>query len=79
MTKRNVTLEISLQPFDVPTVVRVVPPEQDPTKPIPRGTAKRLMLVTYPLDALDDITLMALCDEFTDAVFTKAGKTRPIK
>ena len=64
------TLEVELQPFQVPNFVRPV------AKPGKRedGFAET---VAYPLSDLDSMTLWRLCKDFTDEVFRKAGKEQP--
>lgn len=62
------TIEIELKPFTVPNFVTPVPKtgRQDT-----EGTH------SIPLSDLDARTLEQMCDEFREAVFTKAGKQRP--
>ena len=75
----KVTISVELNAFTVPDHVTAVPPPTPPGRPEPRGSQRRLDIVKYPLSALDATTLEALCEEFTDAVFAKAGIQRPPK
>jgi hypothetical protein len=64
------TIEVKLKPFQVPNFVltETAPkPRQEGIQEAPK----------YALEELDAETLEKLCDEFTDAVFKKAGKRRP--
>jgi hypothetical protein len=70
MTK-EVTIKIKVKPFTVPNfVVRevVARPRQEGVKFDDSG---------IPLSDLDAYTLEEMCEEFTNAVFAKAGKQRP--
>ena len=64
------TLEVELQPFQVPSFVYLV------AKPSKRedGFAEK---AAYPLSDLDSLTLDKLCRQFRDEVFRKAGKSQP--
>ena len=64
------TLKVALRPFTVPNFVLVetVPGKREDG--VQDGPKCRL-------EDLDSLTLEALCDEFRDAVFVKAGKGRP--
>lgn len=66
----EVTIKIKLKPFTVPNYVLVdLPPgkREDGLQEPPK----------YRLEDLDPATLGAMCDEFREAVFTKAGIPRP--
>ena len=58
--KASVTLHI--EPFTVPSFV------------IARSDKNKSDQIRLELSELDEYDLKALCDEFTDAVFQKAGK-----
>jgi hypothetical protein len=58
-------IEVDLAPFTVPNFVRAE--EED--------TGKERTAIA--LSELDSLTLESLCNEFRDAVFAKAGKSRP--
>jgi hypothetical protein len=63
-----VSINLVLQPFPVPTDVTIqMPPgkREDGMKAAP----------TLKLSDLNEETLAALCDQFTNAVFAAAGKT----
>ena len=76
MSVINVTIE--LEPFPIPPYV-VPKAEAVPIGAIQKqGTHRRADLVRYSLATLDEPTLLALCEEFTNSVFAAAGKTRPI-
>lgn len=64
------TLEVALQPFQVPNFVRPV------AKPGKKedGFSET---VAYPLSDLDSLTLDRLCEQFRNEVFRKAGKKQP--
>jgi hypothetical protein len=65
-------IEVELQPFSVPNFVLTVQearPRQDGFQETPN----------LALSDLDPPTLEMLCDEFRDAVFSKAGKQQPPK
>lgn len=66
----QITLKTKVRPFTVPNFVsREMPPSprQDGFKIDPG----------VPISELDPETLLLLCNEFTDAIFVKAGKERP--
>ena len=64
------TIEVKLKPFQVPNLVLT---EAEP-KPRQEGMTEA---PKYALSELDSETLEALCEQFTKAVFEKAGKRRP--
>jgi hypothetical protein len=64
------TLEVDLQPFQVPNFVRPV------AKPGKREDGFT-ETVAYPLSDLDSMTLWRLCENFKNEVFHKAGKEQP--
>jgi len=73
------TIEIKLNPFDVPNVVHedlpLIPAAPAPTQEYqPRFVRQNL---TLPLSDLSAETLDKMCEEFTKSVFKKAGKIRP--
>ena len=64
------TIEVKLKPFPAPNFViteAAAKPRQEGMQEAPK----------YALEELDAETLKKLCDEFTDAVFKKAGKSQP--
>jgi hypothetical protein len=66
------TMKIQLRGFTVPNFVLQVMPEgkrQDGWKEAP----------SYPLSEVDAETLAAMCEEFREAVFAKAGKKDPVR
>lgn len=68
----NITLDVEIKPFVVPTSVYLVQKpgnRQDGIRPLPE----------IPLADLDVATLLKLCDDFKDRVFEMAGKTDPNK
>ena len=74
----SVTITVNLEPFPVPDSVSVTPETKPPFGKTATGAARRIELnaMRYSLSTLDETTLMALCDEFTDSVFKAAGKNR---
>lgn len=66
----KVTVEVKLKSFTVPNYVLV----DEPPRPREEGFLEGRK---YALSELDALTLEKLCDEFTQAVFNKAGKQRP--
>jgi hypothetical protein len=64
------SIEVELQPFTVPNYVLTV----QPTRLKQEGIVETPKLA---LSDLDSMTLERLCNEFRDAVFNKAGKSRP--
>lgn len=66
----EVNITVKLRPFNVPNFVLTEPepkPRQEGFSESPK----------YALCDLDPSTLEKLCEEFTQAVFEKAGKQRP--
>lgn len=66
----KVTIEIELQPFQVPDhalAVSTVGRRQDGMQPVAK----------YPLSDLDPRTLERMCDVFKAEIFRKAGKNMP--
>ena len=62
--------EIELKPFRVPNFVL----------PVPRAAKRQdgwQEAVGIPLSELSEETLLAMCEEFKQGVFAKAGKTIP--
>jgi len=64
------TIEVKLKPFSVPNFVLT---EAEP-KPREEGMTEP---PKYALSELNPETLEALCEQFTNEVFRKAGKSRP--
>ena len=66
----TVSIKVKLRPFTVPNyVIHETPPE--------RRQNGFLEAPKTALKDLDDQTLSALCEEFAESVFKKAGKQRP--
>ncbi len=68
--KPKTTLSLVLKPFTVPNFVIVEGP------PGSRDEGFR-RLPSYPLSAVDPLTLAQMCEEFRRAVFVKAGHPLP--
>lgn len=66
----SVTIKVKLQPFRVPSYVT------HEASPGLRQDGFTEAAKT-PLKDLDEETLAALCEEFTESVFANAGKERP--
>lgn len=66
----KITVDVELQPFEVPVYVNVV----EPPKLKQAGFSK---LRQIPLSELDAKTLHYLCEEFRCSVFRVAGKEFP--
>lgn len=66
----KVMIEVRLKPFTVPNFVIA----ETEARPRQEGVS---LAQQYRLSALDPETLERLCEEFTNAVFKKAGKQRP--
>lgn len=66
------TIEIELQPFTVPNFVRPTARQMAGDEQV-----KEIAQESFPLSALDPVTLDKMCDEFRDGVFKKAGKNPP--
>ena len=66
----KVTIEVKLKPFQVPNFVLA---DEGP-RPKQDGFVEGK---SYSLSDLDAVTLRKMCDEFTAAVFKKAGKSQP--
>jgi hypothetical protein len=64
------TFKVKLKPFTVPNYVLVDLPPGKREDGFTEGPK-------YRLEDLDPVTLEAMCDEFRDAVFGKAKKSRP--
>lgn len=64
------TIKIKLKPFNVPNFVSLAGPELHAGEGFVQSN-------TFALSELDAVTLEKMCDEFTRAVFEKAGKQRP--
>jgi hypothetical protein len=60
------TIDLEIQPFEVPFTVRIIPPEPC------EGTTGTLKIEDMTVE-----TLARLCDQFRDSVFEKAGKQDP--
>jgi hypothetical protein len=60
------TIDLEIQPFEVPFTVRIIPPEPCD------GTTGTLQIEDMTVE-----TLARLCDQFRDSVFEKAGKRDP--
>lgn len=72
MSTMNISISIKVRPFDVPTSVAIEIP------PRPRQDGIHVQQDTgLPLSSLDAETLEEMCEDFTNAVFAKAGKVRP--
>ncbi len=72
MPSKTYTIKVNIMPFIVPNFVTVEAPSRSGQKVV--GEQESLKLC-----ALDEQTLYELCDDFTNAVFAKAGKQRPSK
>ncbi len=69
---KTINLQIKVRPFDVPISVTIDMP------PRPRQDGiKDQQDSAIPLSELDAMTLHEMCEEWTSAVFAKAGKVRP--
>lgn len=64
------TIKIKLKPFTVPNFVCVAGHEAHREEGFVQSK-------TFALSELDAVTLEKMCEEFTCAVFDKAGKQRP--
>lgn len=64
------TIELDLKPFMTPNFVQV---KQEPSQRQEGMKEPR----SFALSELDENTLERLCENFTNEVFKKAGKTRP--
>jgi len=64
------TFKVNLKPFTIPNYVLVEMPPGKRDDGWQEGPK-------YRLEDLDAVTLDGLCDQFRDAVFAKAGKSRP--
>jgi hypothetical protein len=62
-------IEIEVKPFNTPNVAILRMPMGDGEDTI----------TSIPLKEIDASTLNKLCDDFTDEVFSKAGKSRPVE
>jgi hypothetical protein len=61
-------IDVTLEPFSVPNFVR-----RDKKGAVPGDDATP----AFPLSDVDEAALSALCDQFREAVFAKAGKADP--
>lgn len=64
------TLKVELKPFQVPNFVLAAEKTSSREDGFNKG-------VSYPLSDLDPYTLDALCNQFRNEVFKKAGKRQP--
>lgn len=62
-------IEIEIKPFSAPNVVLLK---------IPMGNGDDTVS-SIPLKEIDPGTLDKLCDDFTNEIFKKAGKSRPVQ
>jgi len=66
----KVTIELDLEPFKTPDYVTIK------SQPKPREDGFQGSN-SIPLSEIDPTTLYALCQDFTNSVFKKAGKQQP--